>query len=68
MTEPDYGKRMARLQEFVKTLSDEALAFPYWADSPMGAYDGTVRNFILADDRQSDLWYPENVWLGERKK
>jgi peptide/nickel transport system substrate-binding protein len=61
-SEPDYDKRMAKMQALLKVVYDEALVIPWMWDSPRYVLNNKIHDLKWDDVDINGYWDAVNVW------
>jgi len=61
-SEPDYNKRMTKMQALLKTVYDESLVIPWMWDSPRYVLNSKIHNLSWDDVDINGYFDPVNVW------
>ena len=61
-TEPDYDKRMAKMQDLLKIIYDEAIQIPWMYDAPRYVINSKVHDMKWDAVDINGYWDPVNTW------
>jgi peptide/nickel transport system substrate-binding protein len=65
LVQPDDTKRVAQVQQTIKTMADQAMTCPIYQNHTIDVTNGKIHDISWTGRRNMNYWDPANVWLSK---